>query len=615
MFCFICRKHNTENEKNKCKKFNLQAGIRFKRKAVEEHANSQQHKAAIMCELINRTSPFQAELDRKEQKNNAVYYNAFLAIYWLAKEELPNFKISSFLDVLEQLGLTDMKYFQHRSAGSFREMLLALGYQIKSQVAEKCRKANWFGLLCDEVCDISNQEQLLTFIKYVDPQINKATTDFLSANDLFQNSQSADANTIWTVLNKQLEHSKLEKSKLASFASDGASVMTGKKNGVAAKLRSDNKPLINVHCIAHRLALACGDANNSVSYILTMEKILIQLWSPFKNSPKKAAKYAKAVMNASELGVTNAMTRRGKKKLSKRFHKACRTRWLSTERAIEGVYNDFAALTQTLRQLKEENDSAAIGLLKQVGNVKFLGTVYLLNEAIPILAHLSRAFQKGAVSFAAIDPAIKFTLDELEAIVDEEKPLTNLKKDHSEGGRLSQCDMRPLGASDEKQLTTLTKAYVAALKDNINNRFDGSIPVLTAFRIFDPLAVPNRSEPVFKEYGMKDIVILADHFYQEMEVEVKDEKKEELICEWRKFKYNLLSIKDNIPAEILTPPVKRNLIAQTPTEWVLEYLMKMRATFQYLFPLLLEMAELCLARTRSFLCQESEDASKVALKE
>ncbi|CAB3990024.1 Hypothetical predicted protein [Paramuricea clavata] len=208
MFCFICRKHNTENEKNKCKKFNLQAGIRFKRKAVEEHANSQQHKAAIMCELINRTSPFQAELDRKEQKNDAVYYNAFLAIYWLAKEELPNFKISSFLYVLEQLGLIDMKYFQHRSAGSFREIFLALGYQIKSQVAEKCRKANWFGLLCDEVCDISNQEQLLTFIKYVDPQTNKATTDFLSANDLFQNSQSADANTIWTVLNKQLEDSK-----------------------------------------------------------------------------------------------------------------------------------------------------------------------------------------------------------------------------------------------------------------------------------------------------------------------------------------------------------------------------------------------------------------------
>ncbi len=104
--------------------------------------------------------------------------------------------------------------------------------------------------------------------------------------------------------------------------------------------------------------------------------------------------------------------------------------------------------------------------------------------------------------------------------------------------------MGPFVASHEKQLTTLTKVYVAALRDNINNRFDGSIPVLTAFGIFNTLAVPDKSEPTFKEYGMKDISVLADHFYQEMEPKAQ----EELICEWRKFKYNLLAIKNDIPS-------------------------------------------------------------------
>ena len=140
--------------------------------------------------------------------------------------------------MIEQLGLTDMKYFQHCSAGSFREMFLELGHQIKQQVIEKSRKANCFGLVCDEVCDLSNKEQLLTFIKYVDPKTHKATTDFLSASDLLKDSHSADANTICNALNQQLENNKLEKSKLSRFASDGASVMTGKNNGVAAKLRS-----------------------------------------------------------------------------------------------------------------------------------------------------------------------------------------------------------------------------------------------------------------------------------------------------------------------------------------------------------------------------------------
>ena len=97
-----------------------------------------------MVELSNRTSPFQAELHTKEQARGSVYSNAFLAVYWLAKEELPNCRISSFLEVIEQLGLTDMKYFQHRSAGSFREMFLELGHQVKQQVIEKCRKANCF---------------------------------------------------------------------------------------------------------------------------------------------------------------------------------------------------------------------------------------------------------------------------------------------------------------------------------------------------------------------------------------------------------------------------------------------------------------------------------------
>ncbi len=65
-------------------------------------------------------------------------------MYWLAKEELPNCKISSLLEVFEQLGLTDMKYFEHRSAGAVREMFLELGRHIKLQVVEKCQEAKWF---------------------------------------------------------------------------------------------------------------------------------------------------------------------------------------------------------------------------------------------------------------------------------------------------------------------------------------------------------------------------------------------------------------------------------------------------------------------------------------
>ena len=53
MFCLLFRKHNVANTKNKSKKFNLEPAVRFKKRAAEEHANSQQHSAPITAELLS----------------------------------------------------------------------------------------------------------------------------------------------------------------------------------------------------------------------------------------------------------------------------------------------------------------------------------------------------------------------------------------------------------------------------------------------------------------------------------------------------------------------------------------------------------------------------------
>ena len=115
--------------------------------------------------------------------------------------------------------------------------------------------------------------------------------------------------------------------------------MTGKRNGVASKLREESKLLLSMHCICHRLVLECNDVNDDVAYIKTVEKILIQLWSLFHNSAKKTAAYAKAVVN----------------------------------------YNQIS----------------------------------LSSQVLPPLAHLSKVFQAGSVSFSAIGPAINYTLETL----------------------------------------------------------------------------------------------------------------------------------------------------------------------------------------------------------
>lgn len=54
--------------------------------------------------------------------------------------------------------------------------------------------------------------------------------------------------------------------------------LQGKNVGISALLKRENPRLVDVHCICYRLALASGDSNNEVEYILTIECLLVQLY-------------------------------------------------------------------------------------------------------------------------------------------------------------------------------------------------------------------------------------------------------------------------------------------------------------------------------------------------
>lgn len=67
--------------------------------------------------------------------------------------------------------------------------------------------------------------------------------------------------------------------------------MLGKENGVITQLVRHNTPFaFNVHCLAHRLALAASDAADLVGYLQSKFKpTLIQLFYFFDNSPVRSA--------------------------------------------------------------------------------------------------------------------------------------------------------------------------------------------------------------------------------------------------------------------------------------------------------------------------------------
>ena len=186
-------------------------------------------------------------------------------------------------------------------------------------------------------------------------------------------SCSANAETLFQVFSNKLNELGLEITKVGGMASDGASVMLGRNNGVAAKLKAVTPSVIAVHSVCHRLALACADSNQELRYIEKVTTYLTELWKLFEYSNQKMAVFMK-----TQLNLINLL----KKKTAKKIKKACKTWWLSTDSAVRSAVENYPATIQTLLKLEGKCATSA-GLLRHMNTAKFLSTMYILRSVLP----------------------------------------------------------------------------------------------------------------------------------------------------------------------------------------------------------------------------------------
>ena len=574
MFCLLCWQNDEHNLQNKSRVFNKDPSVRFKKSAVDEHRNSAQHKGAIQKEMMMRVSVFHKEKEERKRVGEEVLRQAFLAAYWLLKEEISLRKLLPLLKVVEKMGLTNLKHFQHRSEGSVQELFLTIGSTLKRQIISKVKQSQSFGILLDEVTDVSVKNQMVFFIQYVDATTKRTEVAFFAVADVLEESTSANSETLHKVVEKILSVLGDDVRKLSSAVTDGASVMTGKLNGLMARLKKDFPSLVSVHCICHRLALACVKSADTTSYVKNVSEYLRQLWKFFEDSPKRTAVLVRVQLEMANCNIQ--LPTKARKKVVHKVKKACTTRWLSFEAAVNGFYDDMVSILQCLREMKDE--VIAKGLLAKMFKVKFIAAIYILREVLPILSILSRTFQAGTINFARIEPSIKCTEDALNDVLKTESPVRNMEQDLKEGGRLSNLGLH-LGEYETGQMKNLLKKYIEALEANIHDRFDEVTPLLSSFSVFDPTLAPVRKDETFKDYGDNEMKTIGQHFgYGE-------DEQSQLTAEWNQFKYHLEKMKATMP----------DLHTTTPTEYCLQHLLQLTTPFGPSFPLLTKLAEIILS--------------------
>ena len=125
--------------------------------------------------------------------------------------------------------------------------------------------------------------------------------------------------------------------KTVGFGADDASVMIGQRGGVSALIKRDVKHLVTIHCVAHRLELALKVTVKATAYLGTVEKLLLNLYKFYHNSPLNWT-------NLKESGVAAGV----------KILKPCNvkaTRWIGHhERALNAVSQDWPCLVTHLQQ-------------------------------------------------------------------------------------------------------------------------------------------------------------------------------------------------------------------------------------------------------------------------
>lgn len=257
------------------------------------------------------------------------------------------------------------------------------------------------------------------------------------------------AETIINAIVKFMDSYGIESHKLVGFASDGASVMTGRLTGVATRLKNMNPNVITVHCAAHRLALAAYHAASSFQQLKDFQTTITQLYYFFENS---AVRYER-------LGDLQKIM----KAESKKFKKPTSVMWLSLQEAVDSVHKSWSVLVAVLEDDWIANKTPqAKGLSQKVNTYAFLAKVCVVLDVLEPLGKLSKVLQKEVIDVDQMHRMLSATISTLNAMREVDGPVL----------QSTDCLLQTLNptVTAKRAIGSLKKRYVRQVVTEINKR-------------------------------------------------------------------------------------------------------------------------------------------------
>lgn len=362
-----------------------------------------------------------------------------------------------------------------------------------ADILDEMKDALCVAILSDESTDISVTGKLILYVRFISKDFD-VKSHFVGNFSIGEK----DATTITNKLTTALAERGIPANKILCLGSDGASVMTGMNNGVAAQLKRMSPFLINIHCVAHRLALCTSQAASKVDVMQQYKSILTSLYYYFKSSSVRSSRLAE-IQNLFDQPQIKM----------KEMHDI---RWFSFYNVLEGIYKSWSALIIYFDSTELSKDPKATGLRKSLLQYKFPAMTWYLMDIIPVITTLNLVFQKDSLDVSVIKPIVDTTISKLEYLKSNDGHYKQEFKRLLKGDTLFDHGLS-YKTQQEQLVESAMQTFINNLIENMKKRFpDDSISVVSAF---DALAMRDLSfvpTSQIDAYGSDKLDVLLDYY-------------------------------------------------------------------------------------------------------
>ena len=346
MTCRICKSKGRKN-------VFTTGSSNFKTSTLEDHQKTKDHQTAMIAPMLEKHMEKAQNKAQSDAEKGVLV--ALEAAYFLASENIALVKFKALIQFLRRVKAANINHLKlsdntlYESSYSANEFVDAIAKVLEMELESKLAASPAVTVLADESTDIAVNKRLVLYAQITNPQTMQVSTEYITNVKITEGTGEAIADEIY----RQLALRGVASDKIMGLGSDGASVMTGKGKGVTGMMLRKNPHLVNVHCVAHRLALCTSQAAENLPALKDFQETITAIYYYFKYSSCKQSKLAaiEKVLNTPQL----------------KYKEVHSVRWLSFFDALETVFRTLEPLLTYLADTTLK-DPKAVHLKKKVRN-------------------------------------------------------------------------------------------------------------------------------------------------------------------------------------------------------------------------------------------------------